>query len=147
MFLFSYCFFFQTMKRTGRSTSKVGCKSKKPKDIHESSHEDGHVDHGGISDDGSSCEDHEQMDADAAVQLFRLEDCETLQIGKEQGEDGALSQSGSPLLATSGAKWHTLAAATPLERQVADLKRKHPDVVLFVECGYRYRFFGEDAEV
>lgn len=36
---------------------------------------------------------------------------------------------------------------TPLEMQVLAVKAKHPDAVLFVECGYRYRFFGEDAEV
>lgn len=27
-----------------------------------------------------------------------------------------------------------------------DLKQKYPDVLLMVEVGYRYRFFGEDAE-
>ncbi|XP_009137534.1 DNA mismatch repair protein MSH3 isoform X2 [Brassica rapa] len=36
---------------------------------------------------------------------------------------------------------------TPLEQQVVELKRKHPDVILMVEVGYRYRFFGEDAEI
>ncbi|XP_031502856.1 DNA mismatch repair protein MSH3 [Nymphaea colorata] len=36
---------------------------------------------------------------------------------------------------------------TPLEQQVAVLKAKYPDVLLMVEVGYRYRFFGEDAEV
>ncbi|CAG0916739.1 unnamed protein product [Notodromas monacha] len=36
---------------------------------------------------------------------------------------------------------------TPLEKQVAEIKSEHPDVLLFVECGYRYRFFGEDAEI
>ncbi|KAJ6833348.1 DNA mismatch repair protein MSH3 [Iris pallida] len=36
---------------------------------------------------------------------------------------------------------------TPLELQVLDLKSRHPDVLLMVEVGYRYRFFGEDAEV
>jgi len=36
---------------------------------------------------------------------------------------------------------------TPLEEQVMEIRRKHPDVLLFVECGYKYRFFGEDAEV
>ncbi|PNT62187.1 DNA mismatch repair protein MSH3 isoform X2 [Brachypodium distachyon] len=34
---------------------------------------------------------------------------------------------------------------TPLEQQVVDLKARHPDVLLMVEVGYRYRFFGEDA--
>ena len=36
---------------------------------------------------------------------------------------------------------------TPLEKQVVEIKEKNPDVLLFVECGYKYRFFGEDAEV
>lgn len=29
---------------------------------------------------------------------------------------------------------------------MVELKRKYPDVVLMIEVGYRYRFFGEDAE-
>ncbi|XP_054786592.1 DNA mismatch repair protein MSH3 isoform X2 [Prosopis cineraria] len=36
---------------------------------------------------------------------------------------------------------------TPLEQQVVELKSKYPDVLLMVEVGYKYRFFGEDAEV
>ena len=36
---------------------------------------------------------------------------------------------------------------TPLEQQFVEIKEKYPDAVLFVECGYKYRFFGEDAEV
>ncbi|GMY07192.1 DNA mismatch repair protein MSH3 isoform X1, partial [Fagus crenata] len=36
---------------------------------------------------------------------------------------------------------------TPLEQQVVDLKNKYPDVLLMVEVGYKYRFFGEDAEI
>ncbi|KAH7691828.1 DNA mismatch repair protein MSH3 protein [Dioscorea alata] len=36
---------------------------------------------------------------------------------------------------------------TPLELQVLDLKSKHPDVILMVEVGYKYRFFGDDAEI
>lgn len=35
---------------------------------------------------------------------------------------------------------------TPLEQQVVELKARYPDVLLMVEVGYRYRFFGEDAE-
>lgn len=34
---------------------------------------------------------------------------------------------------------------TPLEEQVVDLGKKHPGLLLMVECGYRYRFFGPDA--
>ena len=36
---------------------------------------------------------------------------------------------------------------TPLEQQVVALKEEHPNILLFVECGYKFRFFGEDAEV
>ena len=36
---------------------------------------------------------------------------------------------------------------TPLEQQFMEIKKKYKDAVLFVECGYKYKFFGEDAEV
>lgn len=36
---------------------------------------------------------------------------------------------------------------TPLEKQVVDIKHAHPDTVLVVEVGYKFRFFGEDARI
>uniref|UniRef100_A0A8C5L7S5 DNA mismatch repair protein MSH3 n=1 Tax=Jaculus jaculus TaxID=51337 RepID=A0A8C5L7S5_JACJA len=36
---------------------------------------------------------------------------------------------------------------TPLELQFIELKEQHRDAILCVECGYKYRFFGEDAEI
>ncbi|BGP13767.1 hypothetical protein JCM10213_006401 [Rhodosporidiobolus nylandii] len=35
---------------------------------------------------------------------------------------------------------------TPLEQQVLALKKAHPGVLLVVEVGYKFRFFGEDAQ-
>ncbi|XP_060203587.1 DNA mismatch repair protein MSH3 isoform X2 [Lycium barbarum] len=35
---------------------------------------------------------------------------------------------------------------TPLEQQVLELKERYPDVMLMIEVGYKYRFFGQDAE-
>ncbi|XP_024542217.1 DNA mismatch repair protein MSH3 [Selaginella moellendorffii] len=35
---------------------------------------------------------------------------------------------------------------TPLEQQIVELKKKFPDILLMVEVGYKFRFFGEDAE-
>lgn len=35
---------------------------------------------------------------------------------------------------------------TPLEQQVVELKAKYPDVLLMIEVGYKFRFFGQDAE-
>lgn len=42
---------------------------------------------------------------------------------------------------------HPSRVYTPLEQQVIQLKEQHKDVLLAVECGYKYRFFGDDAEV
>ena len=36
---------------------------------------------------------------------------------------------------------------TPLEQQVVDIKKKHPDTILVVEVGYKFRFFGDDARI
>ncbi|XP_063953870.1 DNA mismatch repair protein Msh3-like isoform X2 [Lytechinus pictus] len=36
---------------------------------------------------------------------------------------------------------------TPLEQQFMKIKENYADSLLLVECGYRYRFFGQDAEI
>nr|XP_006004451.2 PREDICTED: DNA mismatch repair protein Msh3 isoform X1 [Latimeria chalumnae] len=36
---------------------------------------------------------------------------------------------------------------TPLELQFLEIKEQNLSVLLCVECGYKYRFFGEDAEI
>lgn len=36
---------------------------------------------------------------------------------------------------------------TPLELQVVELKENNPGVLLAIEVGYKFRFFGDDAEV
>ncbi|GCB67151.1 hypothetical protein scyTo_0008001, partial [Scyliorhinus torazame] len=41
----------------------------------------------------------------------------------------------------------TKSTYTPLELQFLELKEQNKDAVLCVECGYKYRFFGEDAEI
>ncbi|XP_056232941.1 DNA mismatch repair protein Msh3 isoform X1 [Seriola aureovittata] len=48
---------------------------------------------------------------------------------------------------TSAPSRRSKSAYTPLEQQVIQLKEKHEDALLAVECGYKYRFFGEDAEI
>lgn len=32
---------------------------------------------------------------------------------------------------------------TPLELQIVNIKENYPDLILVVECGYKYQFFGE----
>ncbi|KAJ3029437.1 Mismatch repair protein msh3 [Rhizophlyctis rosea] len=36
---------------------------------------------------------------------------------------------------------------TPLEQQFLEIKAQNPDVLLLVEVGYKFRFFGEDAKI
>lgn len=49
--------------------------------------------------------------------------------------------------ATSCVSVHGKVKYTPLEQQYMSIKALYPDAVLFMECGYRYRFFGKGAEV
>eukprot|EP00752_Nemacystus_decipiens_P013477 g11936.t1 len=67
---------------------------------------------------------------------------------RETGVGGASSERSGTTPASRG-KGKSAASGrvklTPMEQQVVDLKAKHPGILLLVECGYRYRFFGEDA--
>nr|XP_042896771.1 DNA mismatch repair protein Msh3 isoform X2 [Parasteatoda tepidariorum] len=36
---------------------------------------------------------------------------------------------------------------TPLEKQYLEFKHNYPDAILLIECGYKYKFFDEDAEI
>jgi DNA mismatch repair protein MSH3 len=36
---------------------------------------------------------------------------------------------------------------TPLEQQIVALKEKNPELLLVVECGYKFQLFGEDADI
>ncbi|KAK8256050.1 DNA mismatch repair protein MSH3 [Phyllosticta capitalensis] len=53
---------------------------------------------------------------------------------KAKGKGGAKAKKGASKL-------------TPMEKQIIELKKKHPDTILVVEVGYKFRFFGEDARV
>ncbi|KAG0048772.1 Mismatch repair protein msh3 [Gryganskiella cystojenkinii] len=36
---------------------------------------------------------------------------------------------------------------TPLEKQYMEIKEQYPDAILCIEVGYKFRFFGKDAEI
>ena len=63
------------------------------------------------------------------------------------GGGGGRSAERSPPSESSAPSRRSKSAYTPLEQQVIQLKQQHKDALLAVECGYKYRFFGEDAEV
>ncbi|XP_048583946.1 DNA mismatch repair protein Msh3 isoform X2 [Nematostella vectensis] len=41
----------------------------------------------------------------------------------------------------------TKSVYTPLEQQFMEIKARNSDAVLFIECGYKFKFFGDDAEI
>ncbi|KAI9843186.1 MAG: Mismatch repair protein msh3 [Sclerophora amabilis] len=70
----------------------------------------------------------------------------------EDEGDGAVAAAPSKATAVTNGKRGVAAKKgggklTPLEKQVLEIKRKHPDTLLVVEVGYKFRFFGEDARV
>lgn len=64
-------------------------------------------------------------------------------VEKENTSETRASYELPPGVSSRGSK----STYTPLEQQVMELKKQHKDALLAVECGYKYRFFGEDAEV
>ncbi|KAK7115963.1 DNA mismatch repair protein Msh3-like [Littorina saxatilis] len=57
-----------------------------------------------------------------------------------------LSKFSSPTSSSSAGK-KSQVKYTPLEQQYMAIKEQYSDAVLLVECGYKYRFFGQDAEI
>uniref|UniRef100_A0A1A8HDR7 DNA mismatch repair protein MSH3 n=1 Tax=Nothobranchius korthausae TaxID=1143690 RepID=A0A1A8HDR7_9TELE len=117
----------------------------------------------------------DEIKSDGSSMLHQRERTNTSAPTGEEHEDeeqGIRQQDNSPLIATKqeffmskfaksgGGKVSALSLAsessatsrrpkstlTPLEQQVIQLKEQHKDAMLAVECGYKFRFFGEDAE-
>jgi len=70
--------------------------------------------------------------------------------GQENGEDeDEAEEEPDPPPKARGRKGAAATKAkdklTPLEKQVLAIKHKHPDTLLVVEVGYKFKFFGEDA--
>lgn len=70
-----------------------------------------------------------------------LSDLSSFGSSQASHEDGQHACESKPLNKRSKSVY------TPLELQFLEVKRQHQDAVLCVECGYKYRFFGEDAEI
>jgi DNA mismatch repair protein MSH3 len=81
----------------------------------------------------ASMEEEEGVEGEAEEE----EEPEPSAIAKRFGKGKALSKG----KAAKGPK------LTPLEKQVVEIKKAHPDTVLIVEVGYKFRFFGEDARI
>ena len=94
----------------------------------------------GSSSSTEICNDDEQDRQPAAAVNDDIKDLDKFSHGKGKGKSrtDTYSKRREPLVKVK---------FTQLEQQVIEIKKKYPEVVLFVECGYRFRFFGKDAEV
>lgn len=77
---------------------------------------------------------------------------EETQDGEDAGEDEEPDDTSEPAPPKGKGKKGVAAKKgrdklTPLEKQIVALKRRHPDTLLIVEVGYKFRFFGEDARI
>lgn len=105
-------------------------------------HDDIQKDNDEIQPSGSQQVHEEQAEQIETVERFSF--FQFTKPGREikSGEACLPSDSASPLSSR-----RPKSVYTPLEQQVIDLKQHHQDVLLAIECGYKYRFFGEDAEI
>uniref|UniRef100_A0A6Q2ZNC4 DNA mismatch repair protein MSH3 n=1 Tax=Esox lucius TaxID=8010 RepID=A0A6Q2ZNC4_ESOLU len=78
-------------------------------------------------------------------QSREVEKKEKLWRGPGPSSKKLVGESGSTLETSAPCKIFK-SAYTPLEQQYLQIKEQHKDVLLAVECGYKYRFFGDDAE-
>ncbi|KAF5099218.1 hypothetical protein D0Z00_001721 [Geotrichum galactomycetum] len=67
---------------------------------------------------------------------------------KEEGAKSGLTKrfARSKSSAAAATKKKKAFKLTPLDQQFVDLKLANPDVLLVIEVGYKYRFFGRDAQ-
>jgi DNA mismatch repair protein MSH3 len=85
-------------------------------------------------------QDDEQGDDDNAIDGMDDEGEEDA-APKKKPTAGQTTLTGAKKVGKAGTTY------TPLEKQYLDIKAKYPDTILFVESGYKYCFFGKDAEV
>lgn len=61
------------------------------------------------------------------------------------GSDSKLSRVGKKSNIATKITRKSSGKLTPLEQQVLELKRDHPDKMMVIQVGYKYKLFGEDA--
>ncbi|CAL8249197.1 unnamed protein product [Merluccius merluccius] len=90
-------------------------------------------------------EEEEAVREESSVMSPKTQRMTLHQFAKTGG--GRVPGSSPPQQDASAPCRRSKSAFTPLEQQVVQLKQQHEDTLLAVECGYKYRFFGEDAEI
>ncbi|VUG18299.1 MSH3 [Brettanomyces bruxellensis] len=67
--------------------------------------------------------------------------------GKAREEASGGNTSGGKAKEKAKKRSHRSIKKTPLEKQIISLKKENPDKILAVQVGYKYKFFGRDAQI
>ncbi|XP_058430338.1 DNA mismatch repair protein Msh3 isoform X2 [Marmota monax] len=94
------------------------------------------------------CTDFEDISFQRAKNAVYSEDSKS-QVNQKDSQFGLSHRTHENLQKTSDkpSNRRSKSIYTPLELQYIEMKQQHKDAILCVECGYKYRFFGEDAEI
>ncbi|XP_077900543.1 DNA mismatch repair protein Msh3 isoform X2 [Ictidomys tridecemlineatus] len=94
------------------------------------------------------CTDFEDISFQRAKNAISSEDSKS-QVNQKDSQFGLSHRTHENLQKTSDkpSNKRSKSIYTPLELQYIEMKQQHKDAILCVECGYKYRFFGEDAEI
>ncbi|XP_048187040.1 DNA mismatch repair protein Msh3 isoform X1 [Perognathus longimembris pacificus] len=95
------------------------------------------------------CTDFDDITLQRAKSAISTEDSKS-QSNQKDSQFGPSQRSHKNILKASDGKScnkRSKSIYTPLELQYIEVKQQYKDAVLCVECGYKYRFFGEDAEI
>ncbi|XP_044231532.1 DNA mismatch repair protein Msh3 isoform X1 [Thunnus albacares] len=140
------------VKETGGASNKIcnqGSSGRCPRDVtdqHSSNNrlqqtEDEHV------DDEEEEEEEVKEKEKSALAASKQGFCFSQFAKPGGGGGGGRAAELNPPSDSSAPSRRSKSVFTPLEQQVIQLKQQHNDALLAVECGYKYRFFGEDAEI
>ncbi|XP_051028202.1 DNA mismatch repair protein Msh3 isoform X2 [Acomys russatus] len=92
------------------------------------------------------CTDFEDITLQRAKNALLSEDSKS-QANQKDSQFGPCPEHLQKASSSKALNKRSKSVYTPLEQQYLAVKLQHKDAVLCVECGYKYRFFGEDAEI
>ena len=90
--------------------------------------------------------DEAQSQRDSKLHAQLVECHGILESSEAASTEAALQSRDAASSSASARRRATGVKLTPLEKQVSKLKLAHPDKLLAVEVGYKYKFFGNDAD-
>lgn len=100
--------------------------------------------------DGIVIDDDDDQDDDNTEnrnKLAKFKSSSSKGKGKQRATTATSTSSSSKSKGKGKANTDNGIKHTPLEKQILDLKSKYPGILLIIEVGYKFKFYGEDARI